>query len=173
MDKENERFADQLLDASLAHYAEEPRPGMEERILANVRATGRAQRSRLWTWGLAVSAAVFVLAVIIQAPRRRPVPVSSAPPVAANHAERSGAVVTPKAHEPHRTATQLRSVSLRRTRPERFPTPAPLSEQEKLLLRYVKETPRSVPTAEGEPTITKDLEIAPLTVAALEIKDLR
>ncbi len=62
MRKDNrDRFVEELLDAALANYrGEEPRAGLEERTLANLREQSRAANS-LWRKRASVMAAAFIL----------------------------------------------------------------------------------------------------------------
>jgi hypothetical protein len=155
---DQEQKLEELLDSMLATYsAAEPRPGMETRIVANLRAQGGQNErswSRLWLWaGAAVAAAVAVLAfVALHRPSgrsdRAPEAIVNRTPQAAPETPRQGspkresaAVVTPSRHQssPHQAMPE----QVADTRPDVFPTPAPLSEQEKLLLRYLAGTPRA------------------------------
>jgi hypothetical protein len=171
MDRENERFEDRLLDASLSLYASDaPRAGLESRVLARVRAARRAERFRVWAWAGALTAAV-VLALTLRIPWRPPPPVKTARIAIGSYLPPVAARVTAPTRELRARPGRARRAQPAERRPEQFPTPAPLSEQEKLLLVYVKETPKSVLAA--APTNTeKDLEIPALSIAALQIKDL-
>jgi hypothetical protein len=62
MRKDNQdRFVEELLDAALANYrGEEPRAGLEERTLANLREQSRAANS-LWRKRTSVMVAAFIL----------------------------------------------------------------------------------------------------------------
>lgn len=170
MKHDNPQFVDYLLDATLERYSSvEPRTGLEGRILAGVAARWRSARRRNWTLALAFSAlavAAFVFAVLT--PRRNPASVAPPEQVATAQPE----AVIPRASF-SRELPPVRNVQKPTAipqRPRQFPTPAPLSEQEKLLLLYVQETPKSVL---AEPVNTaKDLEIPDLKIAALDIKDL-
>ena len=95
-DPDREKHLDAILDAALAlyHRDAEPRTGLEDRILANLRTQPLAQRPRWLAWPWMTAAAV-----------------------------------------PHQ---------------EVFPSPAPLSQQERLLLSYVKLTPEKVLIAVSE-----------------------
>lgn len=109
---------DRLLEKALAGYAsEEPRPGVEQRILARV----AARRSGA-VWMLpacAVVAASLVVIVTAQRHERVPIPLPPAPvPVA---------VVAP-APEPPVT------VRHEQPKPSRFPSPAPLTREERAWL---------------------------------------
>jgi hypothetical protein len=63
-------------------------------------------------------------------------------------------------------------VATRRSRPEQFPTPLPLTEQEKLLLAYFNKTakPDSIPGTDENSA--GGLEIPRIIVAALQIEPL-
>src|SRR5579862_4281610 len=53
---------DRALDAALAKYAAEPRAGLEERVLANLRAeTARGTERAWWRWGALASVAAALL----------------------------------------------------------------------------------------------------------------
>lgn len=104
---------DELLRDALASYAErEPRPGFEERVLRRVRAPRLRQRSG---WALAWLAATCLIAAMM-IPRQEtleiPVPALVAPLPVLVKSEKPPAV----------------------ERPERFPTPSPLTREERALL---------------------------------------
>jgi len=148
---------DRLLDASLAKYADaSPRAGLEERILANLQSEQSSESTHsLWQWGLvAALAAVALLAVAVSLRFGK-----AAHPVIANHA----AVSTPDSTksplpepqpESHETTAPVRRVHRTVRRPaqprnliadgpklDQFPSPQPLSEQEKAALEYVERYP--------------------------------
>lgn len=68
MDDKDKQFVDELLDASLRRYVQdEPRPGLEGRILAGVRSKQQAERRReslFWIVGMATAAAVVAMLVM-------------------------------------------------------------------------------------------------------------
>ena len=81
-DDKRDQFVDQLLDASLRQYrGEEPRSGLEMRILASIRTRERAARVRGLGWAVAACAGILaVIAVTLHfAPTqlRRPTPSAS------------------------------------------------------------------------------------------------
>lgn len=169
----NGQGLNELFDAALAGYgSEDPRPGLEGRILARLKNAEGSGRPRLQVWGLAVSTAVLVLLAVILAPRRRPAPAASGSTMAAPQPGISALAVAPKAHELNASAARPPSVTVQVRRPEQFPTPAPLSEQEKMLLLYVKEQPRPVLAAPAAKPAGEELEIPELTIASLKIKGL-
>lgn len=150
--EERARLAEQLLDAALQQYsAAEPRPGLETRILANL-ATATLRRPfsfpRL-AW--AAVAAFALLAITFGIWRHhRPAPIAHAPAVFVPSVP---APLQPTPASPMQT-TQPVAVAARRhkvartlpvqeeIRQEQFPSPQPLSEDERLLLTYLRTTPR-------------------------------
>jgi hypothetical protein len=137
---------DRQLDAALAKYAAvEPRPGLEERVFANLN-TERAQMADRpwWHWGLA---GAFAVALIIAAAVAWKSHVPSQP-VIANHPAWTAPlppvpmprVVAANANPPmmrslHKTAAKSAPVP----KLEVFPSPQPLSEQEQILAAYVRQ----------------------------------
>jgi hypothetical protein len=156
---ENDRL-DRELDATLAKYAAvDPRPGLEERVLANLRAEQeRAVEHSWWRWPVLGIAAVVIVAAASLVSRSGKL----APNVATQHSS-----ATIETHDPART--QLAKNGERGTiRPheggpgglvnahaashpstvvppapklEQFPSPQPLSEQERILADYVADYP--------------------------------
>lgn len=155
IDKSHEKHprdagVDRALDVALAKYAAvEPRAGLEDRILANLRAkqTQAAPRS-WWRWGLAGALAALVVVAVAVAWRssRAAPPVARRPPVEApapkqpepqiaagnhgttTHPRRRNAVASHSTHSATVAAVPKLDV---------FPSPQPLTEQEKLLASYV------------------------------------
>ena len=101
-DERKERQLDQVLDGLLSEYsAEAPRPGLEGRILAGLRARV-ARRRRIWTLTLAAPAAAALLIGVVMT-SRKPIllpshdPSPATPTIARDHSatlapllERSG-----------------------------------------------------------------------------------
>src|SRR5690242_21007671 len=188
------RFVDQLLDSALAHRrAAEPRPGLEGRILERVRATAGEEIAGAKAWKLWIAAAATVVVVVFVAIRvanrlHSPAfetshsanvvpPASPRDTLAANSgtAPRAGNATTMV--EPKRTArrdsTRSRRVKAHHW-PSQFPTQAPLTAEQKALVRYVQKTPPRVlaePILKAEFTV-QPLEITPLTIPPLKIKPM-
>ena len=163
---EQDRKLDEMLDSMLSEYsAVEPRPGLETRILANVRdaaAVRRAPWRFIWIWAGAstVAALVILLFVVYLSPKKMQ---PAALPVASRSPDRKAPPpLTPRQTAPpviawkespqHRTLprTLPRTTTARPAHPsgevaevrqEVFPSRSPLSEQEKLLFRYLERTP--------------------------------
>jgi hypothetical protein len=185
-DDKRDQFVDELLEASLKQYrGEEPRPGLEMRILAGIRTRERAARWRGLGWAAAVCAGILAIIVLTlhfaPARLRQPTPHASLPQPAATPP--TPAMVSQQPMPPlgaHRAPLQPRQRGLRRAarrfaRPEQFPTPLPLTEQEKLLLVYLNKATKPdlvAGTNQTDEAPVNDLEIARIKIAALEIKPL-
>jgi hypothetical protein len=145
---------DRILDAALAKYAAvEPRTGLEERVLSTLRAEHARVPDRAWLrWSLLAAVAVMVIVVATLAWRSG----GASHPVVANHpssategrAEPTAQIVlsqTPvqkaKVRRSHALVVSRSQPNIRPPKLEQFPSPQPLSEQEKLLLAYVAEDP--------------------------------
>jgi hypothetical protein len=152
---------DSTLDAALAKYAAvEPRAGLEGRVLANLRAGGgREERRWWWRWSVA-SAAVAITAVLIVATTlawrsgtRRAPPIAHHPSTSGPRVKETGQVASNRGensdHQPAPGPTTRRVthhahamiVASAPPKLDRFPSPQPLSEQEKILASYVEKYP--------------------------------
>lgn len=138
---------DRVLNTALALYATvEAREGLEQRILANLRSQESSARSKWWTWGLAAA----VLAMIIVA-----VAWSFSGHLRPSVANHPAVPQTPEPLAPQRTDNTtardiapvrkrvVRRTTLRDNNPklDQFPSPQPMSEQEKLLAMYINQDP--------------------------------
>jgi hypothetical protein len=149
---------DQLLDAALAKYATaEPRTGLEERVLANLRSE-RAQvpDRKWWRWSATAAAAAIAIVVIAFALKSgRP-----SHPQVANHIltmrtlEQSKPRVGPEVGETGAHAHALgpatrrashrvpkEGVAAANPKLDQFPSRQQLSEEELALARYVSQFP--------------------------------
>jgi hypothetical protein len=152
---------DRELDAALAKFAAvEPRTGLENRILANLRAerTHAAQHSS-WRWPVAAALGAMIVVVAISLAWRSRKPdqniTTQHPPAIVQPPEHAGTQVAkndaPKSIRPHDTRPRRRLTTLAvssaativATAPklDQFPSPQPLSEQEKILAHYVANYP--------------------------------
>jgi hypothetical protein len=142
---------DRELDTALAKYATvEVRPGMEDRILANLRAAGEHAPARWrWPWtirwsvaAVAVAATVLLIVGLAWRSGARPAPAI---------AQRQGTPLDAQSATPQSKSIRLpapvtrpvvrRIVATAAPKLEQFPSPQPLSEQEKLLAAYVDDYP--------------------------------
>jgi hypothetical protein len=149
---------DRALDAALAKYAAEPRAGLEQRVLANLRAeTARGAERAWWRWSvLAVVAAVLLIAVGLAKRLGNRTHPTTHVAVTAPTTEPAGTKVATSGeqHEVRvrpgravrRAAQNLRSDAIvtaaAQPKLDQFPSPQPLSEQERALARYVSQFPR-------------------------------
>jgi hypothetical protein len=146
--KSDRHSLDRELDTALTKYAAvEPRAGLEERILASLRAEpNESVRRSWWRWPLVAAASAVVIVVMFLSLVFRPwqepsvamvrIPSSVKPPVVpayTREANRPASIVKHPNPSPHPTAGNSAP------RLEQFPSPRPLSEQEKLLDNYVTE----------------------------------
>ncbi len=151
---------DRELNAALAKYVSvEPRAGMEERILANLRAE-REHPPDLswWRWSAAVAfaAGILIAAMVTLRSSQLHAPViANQPPTTVSAREQSGPPVAPRqvGSNTHPQAAPRTHRLMRTARPaafgaacagpklDQFPSPQPLSEQEKIMASYVAEYP--------------------------------
>jgi hypothetical protein len=162
--EERERLVDGVLDRALGPQAVEPRPGLEERILANLPAHAPRPWWQ-WMWIPALAAAA-VLAIVIGMRvmhEETPQPVQVRNTVETPKQEVATKLEAPmvkKAEPPRVIAKRVpprqmlseQKVEIARAIPSQelprqavFPAPQPLTEQERLLLAFVN---RQRPQAE-------------------------
>jgi hypothetical protein len=180
-DNKPDQFVDELLEASLKQYrAEEPRAGLEMRVLAGVRSRQGAVRRRRLVWALAACAGTLAAIVLAlhsaRAPRREPVISSSAPRQTAKTAASPGSadsrLWSPRLVQGPKEKPRTPKPGVRATkRPEQFPSPLPLTDQEKLLLTYFANTTKPDLLAETNKA-DGAAEISNIKVAPLEIEPL-
>lgn len=139
---------DRELNTALAKFAAaEPRTGLEERILASLRAEQqRALTKSWWRWPvLAAVAAGLVVSVSVGWRSAKPVQnMGKAGAQIGNNIETSpirsheaASATRLKPHVVRHSATVVASA----VKLEQFPSPQPLSEQEKILATYVTKYP--------------------------------
>jgi hypothetical protein len=152
-----ENVLDRELDAALAKHASvEPRSGLEQRILANLRAEQTCVVEHTWwRWGLAGALAAVAIVTLALASRSgkpaqrlvvRQTPAQEAPkqtpalPVEAvannsvRHASPSDRIA--------KRATAAVEVASANPKLDVFPSPHPLSDEEAALSRYVRDFPQ-------------------------------
>ena len=167
-DREKDKQIDEMLDSLLASYSSvEPRPGLETRILANLRDSARRKElggwwklKWIWVGAAAATAAIIVAAVLINggrhiAPPTNVVVKTSQPaprPGMQSHVPVAHEEASMIHHHHPLLPKQKQNVALAlKEWPAIFPTPSPLSEQEKLLLSYFARTPREEKIAQSRP----------------------
>ena len=158
-DKTNRGPLDDQLDAALAKYAAvEPRAGLEQRILSNLKAQERpATGVAWWRWAgtLAVVLVITILVVwraekhrseqVVQHPAN---PSQKSQPQIANmgtSGKHQQSPVSVAVRRPRKRASPgvTQAVGERSVKPklDQFPSPQPLSQEELVLARYAMEFP--------------------------------
>jgi hypothetical protein len=128
---------DRWLDEALADYAHvEPRPGLENRMLARLASETRAPRFHRWAF--VVSLAALPLLLLWIRPALETVPAPQVP-----RTERVPSQAgSPDARRGPRDEGRAAIERVTQAKREHFPTPSPLSEQEKMLIRFVRDFPK-------------------------------
>jgi hypothetical protein len=154
---------DKLIDGALSTYTNaEPIAGLEERVLERVR---MARRTRARRWWCAIAAAVsgaVLIGILARKPQPAPVARIEPPPVQLSIAPPPPRVVV----EVRRPARAPRRPTTPRALPKRelFPTPMPLTKEERMLVALAEAHPQELmarPVGEIE---IKPIQIAPLQV---------
>jgi hypothetical protein len=160
-DPGKEKQLDDLLDSLLSQYASaEPRPGLETRVLARIAESRRDNEARVigWRWliagaGLVASAAALVVVLLVFRTEQQPYssprmaqtghtqPIPAAPQ---SLSQGSGVATKRPVHKRKTILSQATRQDAALTgRPAIFPTPVPLSQQERLMFTYMANTPRA------------------------------
>lgn len=171
-DKRDNRFVDNLLDRALENFRRaQPAPGLEGCILDRLEAEAARGRQWRWVWvPVAATAAVVLAATVVYVNRwAAPPPVESVTAVPGPPAVTTA--VVPPAPQPVKIAPRAPVATAQRPAAPRlaqFPSPAPLSEQERLLLRYVQQaSPEQLLAASlGEGKLA-ELRLEPLRIPPL------
>jgi hypothetical protein len=192
-DRDRNQFVDELLDATLARYrGAEPRLGLEERVLTRLRSEQQPQPWLGWTWRLAAGVVVFAIVLATAHWARRmvfapgtPARISGSSPTEPSKSATSASILQPDATKPVASHTarriksrSMRQVALRRVmaepRQDIFPSPAPLSKEERLLLSYMKlgPPPASMGLHKGSEEI-EEIQIPPLEIAPLKSESVQ
>lgn len=154
---------DPMLDAALAKYAAvEPRAGLEERTLTNLRTQGlRAQLPAWWRWelvGALMAIVIVAMALAWRAGRSTHLSITNHPttseqirrpanpPAAAASDRLVGTTPTSATHSGdaivvRRAAPRAQAVGQADPKLDVFPSPQPLSEEELALAQYVRNFP--------------------------------
>lgn len=153
-DKDNQRHKDwdHELDLLLANYsAVDPRPGLEGRVLANLRREQEFHdRPTMWRWAVAVCVAAAMVLFVLLWPRPKVVEHKAAVHQTSGGQQGPTQVqTTPQELGPERLAQGSKSGARTRRVPnvvantghphlDQFPSAQPLSDQERALLDYVR-----------------------------------
>ena len=143
---------DDQLDAALANYAAvEPRAGLEERILAHLQAErARPTRVAWWRWATVAACALVLVALLAwrldrsgqnRAVRHPAIPQRQVQPQVEANAANTRRPIPPPVRKHRRNPVQAPLTPAAQPKLDQFPSPEPLSEQEKLLADYVADHP--------------------------------
>jgi hypothetical protein len=178
--KDLNQFIDDLLDAGLARYSNvTPRPGLEGRMLANVRAERERNSWFLWAGMLAAGAVAAIIVVgVFDLARSIGRPASplaattrqSAPQVVASLPAVEPALPPPPSRQAakERVPRIVAETARQETRLDVFPSPQPMTEQEKLLLEYVRRnSPEVLSASAADSTAIQEVKIKELRITPL------
>jgi hypothetical protein len=149
---------DRELNAALTKFAAvEPRRGLEDRILVNLRAERQHNSARTWwRWPVVAALAALIVVAVSISWRSAKVPyiTTQHPPAPTNEYNRTQTANNnnkeTRITRPHNTVSKRRgkhavshpaTVLAPAPRLGQFPSPQPLSEQEEILARYVARFP--------------------------------
>jgi hypothetical protein len=175
----SDRELDHLIEAALTSYsATEAHPGLEQRILANA-LTESPRRSRFsWAWALAVPTAACLVILLFFAGRHTShrntlEATATAAPETATASPRQTPVTdsfpSPRKRSiPHKASAQPSMVSQTLPKEEVFPSPSPLTAEERAAIALVRD-PAPMPQQTDTPT---RVEITPIHIAELQIKPI-
>jgi len=175
---------DELIDGALARYSgAEPLDGLEDRVLRRVQGARAARRS---SWGFRLAYAVPALAAVLIAgvalwmgrdtrsgatdvTQKMVVPE----PPAAARGPRSSPVLPVREAMPRNAATKPRRIVPARSLPkeEYFPSPAPLTEEERALVAWVNSAPAEAARVLGDmqKRSVEPIEIEPKQMPPLQM----
>ena len=140
---------DRMIDTTLSRYATiEAREGLEQRILANLCERKSCSQSTSWVWGLAAAAvAIVIIGIAWHFDGHARPPIANDPAITKTHVEH---FASPRAVDRvARNAPAIRNRAVRKhvtndlnPKLDQFPSPRPMSEQEKLLAMYINQDPK-------------------------------
>ena len=186
MEPKDQENLHRWLERALVEYGNtEPRSGLEARVLANLSAEQeRITARQRWFCALTLTAtaAVIVLAVWMESNTglrtKVPTSVTTASEQQAESKQRpvetakpdvfqqSRKISSPRVHR-NRTVHSFESAAAPKL--DRFPSSQPLSEQERLLLAYLNQTPKEeVVLAIAKTKSNEDLRVKDLEIQSLE-----
>lgn len=162
---------DNLLDRALSSYSvQEPRWGLEERLLNRIRAAGAARRFAWLRWAVAIPALACLLVLMFtfrverdsnsntpQEVRTAAIPLDAAPDTLRTN---------PEIPKPVRRSGAKRLPFPKR---EQFPAPAPITDEERALMTFVARAPDEAREVliearkrDAEPIQIEEIQIEPL-----------
>jgi hypothetical protein len=179
MDPDHRDELDEIIDRGLAAYSScEPLAGLEDRVLNRIQlADAGRRRGPGWRWALAIPVlAALATVVVVSRGDRTPIAkptqtarVDTAPPVTPVLPAAPSAVPS---HTIRRTRGARPSTASPRVLPKRdqFPTPTPLSPEERALVALARLRPADVEAfAELQKKNSQEIQIPPIEIPPLRI----
>ena len=132
---------DKILDTALASYSqEEPQPGLHDRVLSRIRAAGESRKFAWLPWAMAVPIFACILFLVVTLWSKRGLAPKASKP----------APIIAKAVPAPPVPMETVRVAVRRQKPKRFrfpkreqfPTPTPLTAEERALLAFIARSPK-------------------------------
>jgi hypothetical protein len=171
---------DKILDRALASYSqEEPRPGLSGRVSNRIRTAGLGHRFSWLRWAMAIPAIASFLLLVFwifdsskpsRSTFRASTEIRGHAATSPSH-DRKGAANMPQKHHA-RVAGSRPSVKPKRwglPKREQFPTPTPLTAEERALLAFVAHSPQQAEKVladarrrNAEPIQIQEIHIEPL-----------
>ena len=173
-----DRFVERLLDKTLARLGEHgTEPGLEARILARLQSEPARTQWLDGRWKLAalLAAAAITAAAVVSVfqPRARQENPTVRKTLTVATPRRQPAT-TPKSKSRRVSKSETPRYPLAATEPRLsvFPSPTPLTRQEKILLNLVEHNDRQALLALAQPASAGPLRPAPLVIKPIKIKPL-
>jgi hypothetical protein len=154
-----------LMDDALASYArQEPRPGLEQRVLARIHADTAPRRAiPRWTWVIPAAACLLCAGVFWS--RHAGTPEQSKP---AQVIVRATAPPRPETPQTPRIVQRVRKRKVLPRLPQ-FPAPAPVTNEERALLAFVAQAPKEAREALTE---SEQQRVEPIRIEEIKIEPL-
>jgi hypothetical protein len=170
---------DRALNSALAMFATvEARAGLEDRVLGNLRAQESIEHRTWWAWGFATAIlVVLIVAVAWHSSRRTRAPIAKEAVTPAEvKSVKSGSVQSPvirSASAVRRTKLPKHQAVAENPKLDQFPSPRPLSEQEKILAMYINQDPEHAALiAEARMETLRQAEAEKVRLASQDVREI-
>jgi len=170
---------DRALNSALAMLATvEARAGLEDRVLANLGAQESIEHRTWWAWGFATAIlVVLIVAVAWHSSRRTRAPIAKEVVTPAEvKPVKSGSVQSPvirSASAVRRTKLPKDQALAENPKLDQFPSPRPLSEQEKILAMYINQDPEHAALiAEARMETLRQAEAEKVRLASEDVREI-
>ncbi len=186
-EKRHTSFEEELLDRALEHHrAEEPRPGLEQRVLARLDSAPAPRFGWHWKAGAVVATAALLAVVALyladspssmdpspeQPQMARSEPIHVPAPEGAPSVPES-TVSLPPALPPAQAVNVEMVVETASSQSPTFPSTRELSPQEALLVRFVQRAPEQTLRSIARTRPTRPLYVEKLSMQRLTVEPLR